>query len=349
MAWLETGTSGNYIIRWRENGRVKSRSTGTKSLAKAERQLDKHHKLDGAIREGYIEPKPIVDIKEASEQWIAAKEIDITAGSLKRYKDAMSLFLKFCDSGGLAFLEDLIPLDLRSDYIKWLSKKGYAPNTINASHDAVKTFLFYCFEKGWLAKNPLKSGRRIRADDPEPKHFNNEQLKRIKPILNKDKRFNGWFRDYYLMYQLTGARRAELFHIKPEHVDLKNGKIEILNSKTHHRREYRKDKYRVLDIHPLLIPILKSRMNKEGLPLFPKIKGENVYNVTLQELCEAAKVPYLPCHCAGRHTFGYLALQAGASILELKEMMGHSSVIITEKYSHLEPKKTKQAIKDIKI
>src|SRR5499427_1732097 len=40
---------------------------------------------------------------------------------------------------------------------------------------------------------------------------------------------------------------------------------------------------------------------------------------------------------ATRHTFASQWVLAGGSIEKLKEIMGHSSVIVTERYAHLKP------------
>ena len=46
-----------------------------------------------------------------------------------------------------------------------------------------------------------------------------------------------------------------------------------------------------------------------------------------------------------RHTFGSRLAQAGRSILEIKELMGHSDVTVTLRYTHLAPNNLREAVR----
>jgi len=44
-----------------------------------------------------------------------------------------------------------------------------------------------------------------------------------------------------------------------------------------------------------------------------------------------------------RHTYASLLVQAGVDIYHVKELLGHSSIALTERYSHLSESTFKQA------
>jgi site-specific recombinase XerD len=50
--------------------------------------------------------------------------------------------------------------------------------------------------------------------------------------------------------------------------------------------------------------------------------------------------PGLGWYEATRHTFASQWVMAGRSLEELKEILGHYSVVVTERYAHLRPART---------
>jgi hypothetical protein len=59
-----------------------------------------------------------------------------------------------------------------------------------------------------------------------------------------------------------------------------------------------------------------------------------------RELAKALKACGLPAmtwYSAGRHTFASQHVLAGKSLAKLREILGHSTVMVTERYAHLAP------------
>jgi len=56
-----------------------------------------------------------------------------------------------------------------------------------------------------------------------------------------------------------------------------------------------------------------------------------VMNKNLKKACKAAGIKAVTCHTA-RHTFAYLADEAGYTITELQSALNHSKPEITSKY-----------------
>jgi site-specific recombinase XerD len=354
MAWLEIGSSGLWVIRWREDGKVLSHSTGTKTRSKAERQLSEHNKLNTAIQEGFLSTsQPIVTIDDANKNFLQHR-YNLKPRSRNKYRCCMDLFTKFCVSKNYKFLDDLKP-NIRSEFMAFLEEGGYSANYINACVDCAKTFLSYCVSENLIQTSPMKRGTRAFNTSTNPLYFNLIELKALKPYLVRDARFNTWFRDYFFGYIYTGARRDELYQIQPEHVHLDTDQIELINSKVAHKKKHRHEQYRTIDINPKLRPILEQRMlhymqncvQKNGSPLFsPK---EKAFNKTLRLLCDVTGIPQRACH-ACRHTFAYLCLsQQGCRLLELQALMGHQSYETTLIYSHLEKKTTGRIVRGIKF
>ena len=60
-------------------------------------------------------------------------------------------------------------------------------------------------------------------------------------------------------------------------------------------------------------------------------------DAALRRALEATGLGELTWYQATRHTFASQWVMAGRSIEELKEILGHHSVVVTERYAHLRP------------
>ncbi|MFP5262007.1 MAG: tyrosine-type recombinase/integrase [Blastocatellia bacterium] len=54
--------------------------------------------------------------------------------------------------------------------------------------------------------------------------------------------------------------------------------------------------------------------------------------------------PHIPFHCAGRHTFGTRAIDGGAPLSAVKEVMGHSDIRTTMRYVHATDEDKRRAV-----
>ena len=113
------------------------------------------------------------------------------------------------------------------------------------------------------------------------------------------------------------------------------------------RRSYPGCCGRILDaLHPILAA-WQLETGGKGLVIPPlRSDGEKIDKHTpgkylrpvLKELGWKAVAEYRDAwYAATRHTFASHWVMAGASIEKLKEVLGHYSVVVTERYAHLKP------------
>jgi len=152
----------------------------------------------------------------------------------------------------------------------------------------------------------------------------------------------------YAIGALGGLRTGEVFGLKWEHVDLGSRRIHVRESVSGPLKD--KDS-RMVPILDALLPVLtewKLKTGGEGLVIPPlRCDGEHVkiaggHATTGMYLCATLKRlglnrEGLGWYEATRHTFASQWVLAGGSIEKLKEIMGHYSVVVTERYTHLRP------------
>jgi len=148
----------------------------------------------------------------------------------------------------------------------------------------------------------------------------------------------------YALGVLAGLRTGEIFALRWLHVDLAARRIHVRKSVKGPLKD--KDS-RVVPILDPLLPILsewKLKSGGEGLVIPPlRCDGKKIDKATpgnfLRPVLTALGLarPGLGWYEATRHTFASQWVMAGGSIEKLKEILGHYSVVMTERYAHLKP------------
>ena len=129
----------------------------------------------------------------------------------------------------------------------------------------------------------------------------------------------------------TGLRRAELFGLTWERVDLSRGVLRLELTKSARRREVplNEDSYDAL------------------VSLEPKATGRvfqtRSIRTAFENAVETAKLEDVTFHTL-RHTFASWAMMRDVSLKELQELLGHSSLAMTMRYAHLAPEHLRTAV-----
>jgi integrase len=71
--------------------------------------------------------------------------------------------------------------------------------------------------------------------------------------------------------------------------------------------------------------------------------GDHKLSSLIKNACKKHRLPELTFYEAGRHTFASQWVLNGGSIEKLREILGHSTVLVTERYAHLKPELFQEA------
>ena len=149
---------------------------------------------------------------------------------------------------------------------------------------------------------------------------------------------------------MTGLRRGEILNLKWSDIDFNRSLIHVESSDTFRTKA---GKRRSLPMHDVVKQILLNRSVKTqsefvfdsgGSP----IHGDWVTKLTKRCVRLAGLNPKLHFHSI-RHTFATWLVQAGVSIYEVQKLLGHSSVSVTQVYSHLAASELQDAIGKISL
>ncbi|MGC8721696.1 MAG: site-specific tyrosine recombinase/integron integrase [Caldisericaceae bacterium] len=143
----------------------------------------------------------------------------------------------------------------------------------------------------------------------------------------------------------TGVRVSELVDLTIENVNLKDNYARVRG---------KGDKERIIPIAPDLSRMLKtylSTRNNDSEYLFTSKFDDRFTPLSIQLMVRKyslkAKLGKRITPHKLRHTFATLALEAGVSPITISELLGHSSLNTTMKYTHVTSKLAEDAVKKI--
>jgi integrase len=153
----------------------------------------------------------------------------------------------------------------------------------------------------------------------------------------------------YAIGAFAGLRLGEILGLRWSSVDLERRRIVVSEQLQDGQIVRPKDlDSRVVPIVDSLLPVLKAAklasggaelvvqpMRDDGRHLDPHTTGKAVRKAIDELNKTGAALPSMTWYQATRHTFASQWVINGGSIEKLRELMGHSTVLVTERYAHL--------------
>ncbi|GBE08154.1 MAG TPA: site-specific integrase [Gammaproteobacteria bacterium] len=136
------------------------------------------------------------------------------------------------------------------------------------------------------------------------------------------------------MLGLTWSRvdlQAEIFYLEPHQTKTGRRRSIPLNSKAMSALEGRAD--------------FRARFCPDSPWVFCNKKGERIQSVkkSFATACSAAGIEDFRIHDM-RHTCAAWLVSAGAALAEVRDLLGHASITMTERYAHLSPENVRNAL-----
>jgi len=256
---------------------------------------------------------------------------NLTEKTLSGYGERLKNFYLFLSSHNIPF-EDINRKTIQ-DYI--ISQKGkVSDHTINGRIRVLKLFFNYLQKDGLLNNgNPMQAISFIRAEKTLKPILGPEQIEKLLSIPSR-RTFQG-YRNYCMVLTFWDSliRLSELINLKAADVDLKAGLIKVYGKG---RKE------RIVPIGARTIKHLDYYWFKfrQGLPseyFFCTSAGKRLtirhVERILERIGRRAGV-YVTPHLI-RHSAATWWIKSGAQPMYLQNLMGHTSMSVTQKYIHL--------------
>jgi integrase len=243
-------------------------------------------------------------------------------------------------------LSQITPIDLEKIKTE-LTQDGLAPATIKHVLVVVRQVINKAILWDlWKGENPVKRVGLPRLNNRRERFLSPEEAT---SLLHELQEINQQLYEITLISLYTGMRAGEIFSLKWGNLDFVNGIINISDSKSGDpRNSYMTAKVReAFKSMPSGQPeefVFKDRNGTAFKEIGSSFKTA-VKRLGLNEGITDRRQKV--CFHTLRHTFAsWLALR-GNSLLTIKELLGHKTLAMTIRYSHLIPDHKKMAIKGI--
>ncbi len=317
--FLYKRNNGIYYIGIEVDRKRRWKSTGTKVKAEALRKMSELKKeiltLNGNLRLESLKAKVLAFVKENYP--------------IKTYESYKHPLQKLHEQLGDIQVAKINQYHI--DRFKTLQLKRVSPTTVNVYLRTLRAAFNHAIRWNDIEKNPFKGVDMVRIPERIPLYFKKEEFERIINTIKEN-----WLKDAVLFTLLTGLRRSEMVNLRWDDVDLDN-KLIFIESNASFRTKA--GKRRAIPLNDEAIKVLRNRyIGRECEYVFShrgnQLHGEWVSEKFRSYVRKSGLNRKLHFHSL-RHTFATWLVKAGVSIYEVQKLLGHSSVTVTQVYSHL--------------
>ena len=306
------------------------------------------------IKNGLVSNYESLTINELMNIWLfnfLLNSSKIKPSTFSRYEGVYRKYIKDSEIAGNKIAR-LNSIQLQNFYNN-LYKQGYPYSRINTLNSILKTFFNWCIDNDYLLKNPclkvtLKGNKTdiINNSRKDVEILTESEIQTIKEyIKNTDMEI------LILLDLATGLRKGELLALDWEHINLEKKELNIEKSvkevyiyddENHKHIEtiFQTPKtltsFRTVPIPDSLLKLLLNVKIKKGLLFFDlnnkPLKAKYVSD-QWKKILKKCNITHKKFHSI-RHTYASMLLKNGVDIQTVAELMGHSTISITQIYLH---------------
>lgn len=275
------------------------------------------------------------------DEWIGSflsylkDQKNYSAHTLTAYKNDLAALADFLEKTNSVSFDDAN----LTEFLSYLKNQNYSNRSIARKISAVKCFLKYLKRTGKLSDSTRLTLKAPKFEQKLPVFLQERQMEDVmylptaKPGLG--------YRDRALLelFYSSGLRLSELTNLKLNSIDRADGTVRVLG---------KRNKERVVPIGVKALEAIDVYLDRERSKITAgrhdflfvnkngaKITERSIARIVkgyLQKVSEGAKVsPHTL-----RHTFATHLLNRGADLRAIQEMLGHTSLSTTQKYTHLD-------------
>lgn len=300
-----------------------------------------HRIVSGQLESGEVDIDAIPKLMKFSEaanitflQYIMQRiEKESKTESEATYRQKMSFYNKLHEYGRIKLFSDISEKAIRDfdDWLhayKWIEtnkydeeiEKHYSQGTIGSFHKNLKAFIADAVIDGYLKENVYVT-KRIKVDKGETRVDEYLTLEEVE-MLEKAKmptKSLAESRDLFMLQIMTGL----------SYIDLMTFDFLSVKDKPEYTLVKGKRKKTGVEFCFVLTPKAIALLAKYGHRL-PKLPNQK-YNTKLKLIADAAGIDKALTSHMGRRTCGVVLLNNGVAIEIVSRVLGHSSILMTQK------------------
>ncbi len=213
---------------------------------------------------------------------------------------------------------------------------GNAAGTINRKIAMLKHLFHKASDWGWVDDETLRIVRKVKMLKEPAGRLRYLTPEEVRRLLKECK--SPYLRAIVTVALNTGMRRGEILALTWENVDLRNGYILVGQSKNGERRE--------VPINAPVREVLSGIVRRlDSSYVFHDAKGRAMKEVrhSFERACRLAGIHGFRFHDL-RHSAASFMAMSGVDLMAIKQVLGHKTIAMTVRYSHLSPGHLRNAV-----
>ena len=265
--------------------------------------------------------------KKASFAELAKDALEYSQAHKSSFADDKVRMAKLVEWLGERPADSISPQEIE----RWLSTKAQElkPATLNRYRALLSLMYRLGMQNGKVASNPARLVRQRKEENGRIRFLSPDEEQELRKTIQKDCLPHEAELDLALN---TGLRRSEQYGLTWDCVDFERRQLTVPRSKNGETRH--------VPLNDSAIAALRVAENqKNGNPyVFLNSDGARLHSPRFwfDAVVVDAKLKDFTWHCL-RHTFASRLVMAGVDLRTVQELMGHKTIQMTVRYSHLAP------------
>lgn len=211
------------------------------------------------------------------------------------------------------------------------------PASVNRELAALSRIFSLAIDNGITDTNPCRKVKKLRENNERRRYLSSEEQRRLMAALIGRR---AHLQPLVLLAVNTGMRRGELLSLTWRNVDFQRGVIHVTNTKTGRDRDVPMNS----EVRSILLE-LQRQAKEEGSVFRNRKTGVNLTDVktAFNGACTDAGVHDFRFHDL-RHTAATRLADAGADAFTIAEILGHTTLQMTKRYTHATDERKRQAV-----
>ena len=329
--------------------------------------IEKAEKYINDLKIGLIHSGSQITINYLFPKWLfEIKKNEVKPTTFEKYEGLYRNYIKSAVISDIP-ISEIKSLPIQKFYNELSSKKNKNTTLIKNIHKLLKHFFDYAEKEGYIIKNPClnitlpKTKKTVDEIIEEKtnkfKYFTEEEIPELISL------FEGYNIQPIIVFALgTGMRKGEIFGLQWKDIDFNKKEISVKHNLIYApeinevgKRSYKiilqtpktNNSIRIIPMSKKIYKLLKSLPHNSEY-VFSSSKTHNHFDIKWSEKVWTKKTKGTKFENRSfhdlRHTFATMLLLKGANLIQIKELLGHSSVKMTEIYLDILPKTKKEVI-----
>ncbi|MDD5269766.1 MAG: site-specific integrase [Candidatus Omnitrophica bacterium] len=228
------------------------------------------------------------------------------------------------------YLNEITPMAI--ERYKAARTKEVSRATVNRDLACLKCMFTNAIKWGKASENPVKKVKLFKENNKRLRYLEKEEITKLlsncpehlKPIV--------------ILALNTGMRKGEILDLKWQDLDMQRGIIYLLDTKNSDKREIPLNEQ-------AMVALVKIKKHSDSPYVFCNKEGEPYGDIkkSFFTACTKSGIINFRFHDL-RHTFASHLAMAGVDLNTIRELLGHKSLEMTLRYSHLSPDHKKRAV-----